>query len=358
MRIAVVAPRFPPYIGGMEQYCYELANQLVKMGNVVTVLTTVPPSYPLENSSTHGYTVMRFRDLSPFAPHVSFGLSRFLAKNLSKFDFVINNNYHSLLALQIALSSPRRMLFRPHFHGTVGLTVERTALHRLYRLAGALITSRSHIIICESDYEMDLFKAAFPRAVSRVVKIRGGINRVDCIDKARIPNTILTVARLENYKGVEDIIRVLVYLPSYTLHVVGDGPMKKDLVELASDLAVSSRVVFHCFVPTKVKNLMFCKMAVMVLLSRHESFGTAVGEALSAGQPCIVLESNALREWVNNTNCFGITDPVRPIQLAKLIEKVQGAAGGEQKAWTWDDNVRRLQSMMKLIEFVPDKTTR
>jgi glycosyltransferase involved in cell wall biosynthesis len=56
----------------------------------------------------------------------------------------------------------------------------------------------------------------------------------------------------------------------------------------------------------------------------RESYGITVAEALSSGTSCIVSNSSALREWVDQKNCFGVDYPPNINKLVKLIHKVIG----------------------------------
>ena len=76
-----------------------------------------------------------------------------------------------------------------------------------------------------------------------------------------------------------------------------------------------------------------------MLLSKYEVFSIAVAEALASKTPCIVANTSALTEWVDNRNCFGINYPISSSQLAELINKVIGKKIGEVKLWPWEQVV-------------------
>jgi glycosyltransferase involved in cell wall biosynthesis len=68
----------------------------------------------------------------------------------------------------------------------------------------------------------------------------------------------------------------------------------------------------------------YAQAGVFVLLSRYEAFSLTVAEALASGTPCIVANSSALKEWIDNRNCFGIDYPIDVDRLAILIRNVMG----------------------------------
>ena len=67
MRIGIVAPEFPPDIGGVETYSYEFSAELVRRGHQVTVFThrhIVPgerlPGLTLKTAQQIADTAQRF----------------------------------------------------------------------------------------------------------------------------------------------------------------------------------------------------------------------------------------------------------------------------------------------------------
>jgi glycosyltransferase involved in cell wall biosynthesis len=126
------------------------------------------------------------------------------------------------------------------------------------------------------------------------------------------------------------------------LEIVGKGSYKKDLVKLAKKLNVSDRVKFFQELPRSELLQKYADADVFVLLSRYESCGISVAEALASGIPCIVAITSALQEWVDNKNCFGINYPVNIYELANLINRVMGRSVENIKLPDWNEVVKRL----------------
>jgi len=153
----------------------------------------------------------------------------------------------------------------------------------------------------------------------------------------------LYVGRLERYKGVNYLIRSLPKLDrSIHLEIVGKGPHKKALLKLTNRLGVTDRVRFHQDLPRENLLQKYAEADLFVSLSRHEAFGISVAEALASGAPCIVANTPALREWVDNENCFGIDYPLSIDRLVGLINKAVGGKVDRVKLLDWDEAVERL----------------
>jgi len=94
---------------------------------------------------------------------------------------------------------------------------------------------------------------------------------------------------------------------------------------------------------------------VLVLLSQREAYSLVVAEALVAGTQCIVTNTSALSEWIDNETCFGVSFPVGLNELAKQINKVLNINSDIQsmkwigtKILDWNDIVKRLENIYAL----------
>jgi glycosyltransferase involved in cell wall biosynthesis len=164
--------------------------------------------------------------------------------------------------------------------------------------------------------------------------------------KAKEFKTILCVARLEEFKGIQYAIQALPWLEESTrLEIVGKGAYKAKLVKLARELGVAHRVGFYQDLRGSKMLERYANADLLVLLSRYEAFALAVLEAKASRTPCIVANTSALKEWVDDKNCFGVDYPISIDKLARLITEVMGKEVGEVKLWDWDEVVRQIETL-------------
>lgn len=96
---------------------------------------------------------------------------------------------------------------------------------------------------------------------------------------------LLSVARLQRWKGIDHLIAALAGLPDLRLTVVGDGPDRRRLESLAAPL--TGRVRFSGQLPAeKVRRLMKAADAV-VLYSAYEGLSHTLLESLQVGTPVL-----------------------------------------------------------------------
>jgi glycosyltransferase involved in cell wall biosynthesis len=117
---------------------------------------------------------------------------------------------------------------------------------------------------------------------------------------------LLTVGRLEQYKGIQHVIRVLPEFPEYHLLVAGSGPYRTELEQLTTEVGVENRVMFLGYVDDDLLPQLYAGAEVYVSLSRFEAYGMTVPEALASGTPCVVLEKGALNDWISNRGVVGV----------------------------------------------------
>jgi colanic acid/amylovoran biosynthesis glycosyltransferase len=117
--------------------------------------------------------------------------------------------------------------------------------------------------------------------------------------------TVLHVGRLTERKGVDLLVRAIAELdPDVKLEVVGDGPERMRLEQLAVDLGVSARVTFQgAGSPDEVARALR-RAHVLVMASRTLPSGEAEGnpvvlkEAMAVGVPFVATANGGIPEMV------------------------------------------------------------
>lgn len=121
---------------------------------------------------------------------------------------------------------------------------------------------------------------------------------------------ILFVGRLEKEKGLFDAIDVMKRLQQrmvpFHFDIVGDGPLKEELILHVREKGLSDYVQFHGFQNHAYIEKLYQHAVVYLMTSFTESFGLVVLEAMNAGIPAIALSSaEGVRELVlNNSNGY------------------------------------------------------
>ena len=296
MLVAQVCPRYYPYIGGVETHVKEISERLVMQNINVEVLTTDPSCKLPEEEIINGVKVRRFKSYAPGDNyHFSTQLKRYLAINSNLYDVIHAHSYHDFPALYVAKSPTlKRFIFTPHYHGK-GHSFFRSLLHLPYRMWGKKIFERADKVICVSNYEKNLILDHFREAKEKTIVIPNGVNLSEFPKYTKMVSShhgkvVLYVGRLEKYKGVQNLIRVLPLLgPNTTLQIVGNGPYKSSLVNLTKKLCQQNNVQFFERLEREELLRKYVNADVFVLLSSHEAYSICVAEALASQTPCRAL---------------------------------------------------------------------
>jgi GalNAc-alpha-(1->4)-GalNAc-alpha-(1->3)-diNAcBac-PP-undecaprenol alpha-1,4-N-acetyl-D-galactosaminyltransferase len=119
-------------------------------------------------------------------------------------------------------------------------------------------------------------------------------------------NIIISMGRLSFEKGQDILLRAFAKTDNkdWSLHFLGDGPMKNELILLAKQLNVDDKVVF---LGNQTKIIDYLAVAeIYVMPSKTENFPMALLEVMSLGLPCIVTDCMPWRAKddfiINNKN--------------------------------------------------------
>ena len=149
----------------------------------------------------------------------------------------------------------------------------------------------------------------FKQLVSRWVK---NPEKVFCIyngiDLATIPKstgsyepkTIISAGRLVKWKGFSVLIKIMKTLTDWRLFIVGDGPMRRELEDLATKNFVSDKVFFLGRMDRGELIRKIQRSEVFVLNTSFESFSFQVVEVMAAGTPVITTNIGNLSEIIDS----------------------------------------------------------
>lgn len=102
------------------------------------------------------------------------------------------------------------------------------------------------------------------------------------------PARIVYVGRLFDDKNPDNIMRALVRLPRAQLTIVGDGPIRPGLEQLARELGIADRVIFRPAVANDELCDLLAEQDVFAVHTEYWEISKSVLEALLTGLPVII----------------------------------------------------------------------
>jgi glycosyltransferase involved in cell wall biosynthesis len=356
-----VAARCWPDLGGIETHIDEVCRRLAATGDFeITVLATDRTRSRSRLERRDGFTVVRVpawpreRDYY-LAPGV------FPVVRWGDWDLVHCQGIHTpvpVLSMLAARSAHRPYLVTLH---TGGHSLEhRNALRSLqWRAVGPLLR-RAERVIGVSRYEARLFTQAARLDPARVGVIQNGGSLPPPVDGdpvAVIPGRIVSVGRLERYKGHHRVIEALPYVhkvhPTASLEILGSGPYEAELHELAARLGVADAVTIRS-IPPQDRTAMARALRsaeVMAALSDYEAHPVAVMEALTLGTPVVGYDVAGMADLVEDGLARGLAPGSSPERAAAALLDCMADGPGQPAPSlpTWETCAEQLAEVYRTV---------
>lgn len=313
-------------MGGAEHVVVNLADTLVSRGNQVKIayLTGEPVVLPTNpNVEVFSVGFSSPKDLLK----ACFRL-RALVKKFCP-DVVHSHMFHANLVsrlLRLTLSFPRLI-------STAHNTNEGGKLRMLaYRLTDYLADISTNVTdeavaafiqkgavkpgrMLSVTNGIDINKFHFDPAKSIEKRVELGVNN---------EKVILAVGRLNEQKDYANLLNAVALLKQkrqdFKVFIVGDGPLKTELLELVANLDIGSYIEF-LGIQRDVPELM-AACDIFVLSSAWEGFGLVVAEAMACERFVVATDCGGVAEVVGT--CGVLVEPKNHIKLAlKLGESLE-----------------------------------
>lgn len=337
MRIAHIAPVFPPYRGGMGAVAYHQARALAAAGAAVTVLTPKgsPPRLRPEG--------VELIELRPLLAHGNGACLPQVLWRAADFD-VVHLHYpffgtaELLAARQAARGRSRRgpRLVLQYQMDAIGVHWKARVFdwHRRTMLPFVLRTADA-IIVTSTDYADSSFLArAGPPVAPRLVAIPGGVDLAafsPAADRGAARRRlalserpmVFFLARLDRahyFKGLHVLIEALAQIPEADLVVGGDGEWRAQYEQQARH-RLGARARFVGDVPDEELPSYYRAADVVAVpsIDRTEAFGLVVLEALACGTPVVASRLPGVRTLIDHGRTGYLVSPGDPIELAARL---------------------------------------
>jgi len=163
---------------------------------------------------------------------------------------------------------------------------------------------------------------------------------------------LVTVCRLVPAKGLDILLRACKKLKdrglNYVLHIIGDGPIRKELEDLAKELGIYNETIFYGYTLHPEEFVPF--FDVFVLPSRAEAFGSVFAEAALCSLALVGTDVGGISEQIENGSS-GLLVPVEDFSaLADALEQVIiDPAFRYELARTGSDHAKQHYSLNRVV---------
>ena len=202
-------------------------------------------------------------------------------------------------------------------------TATRSALGR--KLVKTAV-NRSEVVLCNSKWTMKRARELVASSDGFEVVHLGTDIPEEAPDKFDRP-TVVTVANLDPRKRHGDVLRAIAaaaeQVPGLQYVVIGDGPCKSELHDLAAELGIEDRVRFTGRLDHEEALGLSRRCHLFAMPSVDEAFGVAYVEAMAAGLPAIgCLGEGGPVEIESTGNGMVLVPPGDPPSLSQSISEI------------------------------------
>ena len=163
---------------------------------------------------------------------------------------------------------------------------------------------------------------------------------------------LLFVGRLTTQKGVEHLLHALAEMKTTpSLDIVGDGPDRPSLEQLAQQLGVASRIRWHGQLAQSDLPPLYQRAAAIVVPSVDEGLGLVAVEALLCETPVVAFDSGGLRDVIQHDRTGLLVQPGNRAALAVALDGLLARDGHGRE-------LGRAGRLYALSAFAPESTAR
>ena len=365
VKVALVTPRFPPDIGGLEGYVGWVAEVLQATGRFEVTVITTGTGRRARQEFYKGIPVHRLGTWltlsnTPVNP-LWWGQVRRL---LTRLDVDVVNAHAPVpgLADVAAFTAPVPVVMTYHSGSLVKGDHPVDGLLRAYeRHVLPRVFDRCSDLVAVSPVSM-------AHATGRAQLVPPGVDTTlfSKTEDEREPRVLYVgrVERTSRWKGIQVLVESLVRLkdlvPDVRLDVVGDGDDVPHLKALADRLGVADSIDWHGQVAHDDLPRFYQRAGVTVLpsLTESESFGMTLVEAMATGCPVVgsnvggipfVIRDNVDGVLVPPGDASALADGVASVLTDPTKAAALGAAGREAALARWDWG-RQEERTIRVIE--------
>lgn len=369
MKTLIITLEYPPHIGGIATYVYNLAAHLP--AGETAVWAPLTPGDKVIDGKNQWKTFRGKPYFSFFWPRWLrwyFQIKKIIKREKIQMVFV----QHALPGGYVAYLAKKflKIPYRLFFHGSdleIGLKRKPNKLRTICRAADKIFVNSNFLrnkLLARID-DLDNVVTVHPAPGDHFLVLADGrdvdsLRRELALDGKRV---IISVGRFAEGKGFPHLIRlmpkILAKVPNAALLLIGDGPKRKVILDGIAKEGLQNAVRYLGFIDNNLLPKYYQLADVFVMLSHkdeksEEGWGTVYMEAAACGLPVVAGNVGGVEEAVENLNTGILVDAYQELQVISTIcelltereySKKMGASGRERvsREFTWDKQIKMIQ---------------
>lgn len=320
MRIGIFTDSYRPYTSGVVTSIATLKEELIRMGHEIYIFA---PSYPDYQEEENG--VYRFYSLpTPTNPDYALAIPvlpgiKMLVKKLNLDIIHVHSPFtmgrvglHYARKYKIPIVFTYHTLYDQYAHYVP--VAQGLAKDMALKFSNNFCNQCDHIIVPSKEVEALLEGYNIKTRVS-VIPTGVSLHKFENVQEEwlrkhyGIPanrKVLLFVGRLSKEKNLEFLIQsfgqIKRQMPDTTLVITAQGPLEKELKELAESLNFSpdSDVIFTGALPFETLISVYASSDLFVFSSITETQGLVLIEAMASGLPVVAVRASGVQDMVDH----------------------------------------------------------
>lgn len=375
MRILIINSEYPPIGGGAGNASAHIADQLGRMGHVVTVVTSRFGTLP-QREQNGGVTIVRVA-----------GLRRRLDRStpLEQIIFLLSASFtalrlvprlkpHATLAFFGLPSGAVAWLMKKIYNVSYVVSLrggdvpgfrpyDFHVYHRLIAPFLRVIWKQAAAVVANSNGLRQLALAFDSRFEIPVIPNGIDLNFYKTPDRDWSFPCLLSVGRLVHQKGLDLAMYALEGLKELDWEwcIAGDGPEMHTLQALARQLGIADRIQFLGWQSREQLVETYHQTNVFLFPSRHEGMPNAVLEAMASGMPVIASCIAGNEELVVNdkTGYLVASEDMEALQSAlkkllsdPVLRQEMGRTSRQlvEHSYSWESTARQYAHLLEKVK--------
>jgi glycosyltransferase involved in cell wall biosynthesis len=379
MNICLLTDGITPFVtGGMQRHSFNLCNELLKLGNEITLVHCVYGKQKLpkveevkehfENSKNLTVYTLRFPESSGMPGHYikesyqySCAITSLLKDKFPLFDLIYVKGFSGWDLLQQKKKGEIKAgPVLVNFHGLEMFQEPASFSERLkaYLLKSPVKWNLNHADYCVSyggKITSILNRIGIPS--TKILIIPGAVSDNTLLEKRNLPinSRFLFVGRYERRKGVEELMPVVASMPDLEISFVGAIPPSKKIKR--------SNVHFYGEVKdVNELNNIIDSHTFLIAPSHSEGMPNVILEAMSRGLIPLATRVGAVEELVNKDNGFlfepkdiqAIRSAIEAAQLLDdeaVLERSSNSINKIRANFTWSQIISQtIENFQRVVE--------
>jgi glycosyltransferase involved in cell wall biosynthesis len=322
MRILIINYEYPPIGGGGGFVTRDICENIVSRGHVVTVITSHFKGLP-EHEIVNGVNIIRvpvfLRKKMEVAGMASM-LSYFPLSVCKAMKHVKVNEYEILNTHFAIPSGPTGYVLSRVFHLPNVLTIhggdifdpsKTLSPHNapiLKQTVKIMLKTADCVVAQSSDTKRNAYTYYNIKRSIDIIPL--GIKKPDFTKKYREDFNLghdeiifCTIGRLIKRKNINDTLAVLSGLKNkhkFKLLIIGDGPERDNIYELAKQYSIGSNILMMGNVSDDQKFQLLSLSDIFLSTAIHEGFGLVFLEAMEAGIPIVCYNRGGQNDFLED----------------------------------------------------------